>query len=256
MTSTLVKKELAKIPLFDLGESELFPFVIKGRLIDNRLTLQAYEAIKERYVLRFRIFAVTEDYTSQVFDASNPEAFRWSSAGLDYLTQLFYRPEDWIGLADTETEQALMGFLDTNEAGVSGFLKYQNRIRSKRLASKHAKIIEVVEEVMSVVPNTPPDLAQFVDEVLFHDSNRMYYVYRKQKEVDAYCNHCKSLLRIPRPKNSDTGVCPVCGVGVEYKPQNKATPLRVEKAFTVIQVIDDNTLLYRGFKTNKYKHNI
>lgn len=256
MTSTLVKKELAKIPLFDLGETERASFVIKSRLVDSRLILQVYEAINENYVLRFRIFAVTEHYISQVFDAANPEGFRWSSAGLDYLTQIFYRPESWIGLADTKTEQALAEFLGTDDAGISGFQKYQNGIRSQRLASKHAKIIKAVEEVMSVVPDTPPDLAQFVDEVLFHDSNRMYYVYKKEKEVDAFCNHCRSMLRIPRPKNGDFGTCPVCGFGVEYKSQGKATPLRVEKAFTVIQVIDANTFLYRGFVANRYEHNI
>lgn len=255
-TSTLVKKELAEIPLFDLGEAEHSPFVIKSRLIDNRLILQVYEAIKEEYVLRFRIFAVEGNYISQVFDISNHGVFHWSRASLLSLANVYlYYVEREIQTADKGSEDAILHFLKKEENAVVSFVKYQQSLIQRERFKRNDRIRTKVEERMHLVPDLPSDFDRFIDEKVLYSANHMYYTYENKKEVKGYCTHCKTSTKIARPKNGETGVCPVCGFGVTYKSRGRAKPIRVNSSAILMQSVGDE-MLFRRFEVSRYEDGI
>lgn len=191
-TSTLVKKELAEIPLFDLGEAEHSPFVIKSRLIDNRLILQVYEVIKEECVLRFRIFAVEGNYISQVFDISNHGVFHWSRASLLSLANVYlYYVEREIQTADKGSEDAILHFLKKEENAVVSFVKYQQSLIQRERFKRNDRIRTKVEERMHLVPDLPSDFDRFIDEKVLYSANHMYLHMKIKKKSKAIVHTAK-----------------------------------------------------------------
>ena len=141
-----------------------------------------------------------------------------------------------IDMSDPDME-TVRGYLPTHPKCVWSWVDmvegFESDVRDRRLQLVYQKRKKSLESREKEIPDVPKSFAVWVKDVLFADSDFLYYK-RHRFFADLFCSACgtESTIRIrpgigqaamlqhvyDAPKNMEIGACPVCGKKSMYRP--------------------------------------
>lgn len=148
----------------------------------------------------FRTFCQESGYITQDL---TEKKIKWRTAAFDYIGGFCisdeYRTESRLVLASPDDGERIVRFMqewrERNHSnrcdagyGFEDYIdSYQADIRDRKLAEKHRKICEKIDERMKLFGEIPKDYQNFIEKTVFGDHN--YFFYSKKKKW-AYCTRC------------------------------------------------------------------
>lgn len=236
----------------------------------DTLIINCFKPKGKTVISWFRTFCQEEDYITQDL---TEKKIKWRTAAFDYITGFYisdwYRTESNLVLASPQDGDTIIGFMkewrernhtDRCDAGYEfeDYIDaYQADIRDRKLAEKHRKICEKIDQRMELFGELPEDYQQFVEKKVFDDNN--YFFYSK-KEKRAYCTRCGHEYEIRKDgvyhrkiavwnksvylKHNKKYMCPHCNKLITAKSEGFGRGALLEVNWSVlIQPSGDNVLV-------------
>lgn len=240
---------------------------------EETLILNVYQTSgrnKRDISLMFRVFCQKENYiTLEV------ECGKWRTGALLNLVcresgwaEYWWSYEQLEFLTDMDAKRAESTFrkwLKTrDECGVRPAFalleRYQDKVKAMRLAKKHKKETDVIDQEMERFKALPDDYQTFVEETVFKDEN---YIFYNTDRKEAYCTSCKHTFilenkhlkhkTIPVWNNQDEVKhnrivrCPYCNKFLQAKSEGMSRQSLVSVAWSVLVQPDGENILTRYF---------
>ncbi len=243
----------------------------------DTLIINCFKPKGKTVIAWFRTFCQEEDYITQ--DLTEKKT-KWRTAAFDYITGFYisdwYRTESNLVLASPQDGDIIIGFMkewrernhtDRCDAGYEfeDYIDaYQSDIRDRKLAEKHRKICEKIDQRMELFGELPGDYQQFVEKKVFDDNN--YFFYSK-KEKRAYCTRCGHEYEIRKDgvyhrkiavwnntghlKHNTDYICPHCAKPITAKSEGYSRGELMEANWSVLIQPSGNNVLVRYFCHSK-----
>lgn len=240
---------------------------------EETLILNVYQTSgrnKRDISLMFRVFCQKENYiTLEV------ECGKWRTGALLNLVcresgwaEYWWSYEQLEFLTDMDAKRAESTFrkwLKTrDECGVRPAFalleRYQDKVKAMRLAKKHKKETDVIDQEMERFKALPDDYQTFVEETVFKDEN---YIFYNTDRKEAYCTSCKHTFilenkhlkhkTIPVWNNQDEVKhnrivrCPYCNKFLQAKSEGMSRQSLVSVVWSVLVQPDGENILTRYF---------
>lgn len=202
--------------------------------------------------LQYRVFISEEDYVTQEFLS---DGFKWRTGGLDNILDFgYYFDGHKIAFIDIESVDTIYDFLGEATTPIYSIINHQSVIRGKRLAKKHQKEKNEIDERMNRVKKLPKNFEKWVEEKALFKSRYIVYKYAARKVVDGYCTHCKTDVKVEGPKHNEEGVCPNCKSPVTYKASGKVNSLHDIGHVALIQKAGDELVARYFYVQKNYRY--
>ena len=221
----------------------------------------------------FRTFCQETGYITQDLTV---EKVKWRTAAFDYIAGYYigdgYRSASRLVLASPDDGETIIGFMqewrernhsDRCDAGYEfdDYIdSYQADIRDRKLAEKHRKICEKIDDRMKLFGELPEDYQEFIEKTVFDDYN--YFFYSK-KEKWAFCTRCGHEYEIRKDgvyhkeiaiwnnvgilKHNCDYICPHCGKPIMAKSAGYGRDVLVEANWSVLIQPSGENVLVRYF---------
>lgn len=164
----------------------------------DTLILNFFKKEKKKTDLKvvFRVFCQKDDYISQDL---TQEKIRWKTGALNYLAGYVYWRGDRgdICIASEKQQQLIyrkmmewQGIKRKNPYALptDAIDEYQEEIKGKRLARRHQKEKDCIDNQMAKFGKLPEDYGTFVDESVLREENYIFYSLPGRW---AYCTRCR-----------------------------------------------------------------
>lgn len=175
---------------------------------------------------------------------------KWRNAKVDMLDwpEYTYYSGRYI---NPEGSRNIKRYLETEDAGYKGILKYQQNVRKEELKKKYKRETEPWDLEMDKVPELPKDWIHWVDKHAIRD-HFIFYEYSRKGATEGYCTWCEKTVPINNPKHNQYGTCRCCGRKIQYKARGKAGNIWTdyERAY-LIQRCEDGFVI-RLFRCRKH----
>jgi len=237
-------KLLNKSDISHLADAEIIE-------VDKEKVLVLSIFSKQHKSLMYRVFTSKSDYLTQYFIdyvKHDFEDFAWRTASLDNLIYYY----DDIVLLDDKSTSAMLEFLNSDE--VESLVSLHTRIRKQRLAQKHQREKDKIDERMNRVKKLPKNFEKWVEEKALFKSRYIVYKYAARKVLDGYCTHCKTDVKVEGPRHNEKGVCPNCKSPVTYKASGKVQTLMDDVYVALIQKAGDELVTRYFHVTKNYRY--
>ena len=280
------KKTLKTIPIPKVNTEDIHKIAVSGKgkrgiiasqkkRIDTEeiLVLDVYQTSgrnKRDISLLFRVFCQKDDYiTLEV------ECGKWRTGALLNLVcrdagwaEYWWNYEQLEFLSDADAKKAENTFRkwlkNNSECGDRPAFtlldRYQNTIKSARLAKKHKKETDIIDAEMNKFGSIPDDYQTFVEETVFRDEN---YIFYDTKMKRAYCTSCKHnfILENKHLRHKTIGVwnnqdevkhnrtvrCPYCNKYLQAKSEGMSRQSLVSVGWSVLVQSKGEEVLTRYF---------
>lgn len=273
------KRKLSKIPEEKATEKMLElarrlqgnSHIVKASLLEDKkiLLLNFYEikSLKNgKTGAAFRTFLSDSDYITQDMKTSK---VKWLTASFEgmrdfslykYCYDRDYNKSRWecrVFINTDEEQKMIEDFFEKykkpdDEEPWPAVCRFQDEVKRKRLAEKHRKVTDKIDEVMEPVKDAPKEFNEWIWKTGMSFSR--YLIYKEiQKDVaQCKCTHCGKSGKVSRKsirlRNNEKGECPFCGSRVTIKAEGKlAATTNDERWFLYVNPTKEGVLL-RYFK--------
>lgn len=273
------KRKLSKIPEEKATEQMLElarrlqgnSHIVKASLLEDKkiLLLNFYEikSLKNgKTGAAFRTFLSDSDYITQDMKTSK---VKWLTASFEgmrdfslykYCYDRDYNKSRWecrVFINTDEDQKMIEDFFKKykkpdDEEPWPAVRRFQDEVKRKRLAEKHRKVTDKIDEVMGPVKDAPKEFDEWIWETGMSFSR--YLIYKEvQKDVaQCKCTYCGKSGKVSRKsirlRNNEKGECPFCGSRVTIKAEGKlAETTKDERWFLYVNPTKEGVLL-RYFK--------
>lgn len=255
------KKTLLKIPQFKADNAYIDAAVLScgkwiARFEENTaneqkikmLYLFSVEKLKQNNTsASYIVFCTNDDYITFL-----PYEKKWSSASIDYYLNYYdYYKNKTCSFAEKQSFLNMCSFLNCTEAPIDEFMKFQTKIRNKRLDEKHQKEIDRINSEMSLVPPPPKNFNAWAEEYAMKNSRYIFYDYKKSRTNTGYCSHCGQNVEITDPKHNKPGKCPDCKSDITFKAKGKSKKIFDFGNAAIIQKMKNGKSVLRYFFLKK-----
>lgn len=178
----------------------------------------------------YMVFFTDSEYLTRDMTSKK---LKWYTGMLNNILWREDRYWNWkFEMASSEDEEKFRKrFKEINGTSslIGMFYAWQRSILDDMLHERHLKELEPARAEMSLIPEPPADLDDFIkNEVLY---NYRYIIYKHTSKTAgmASCTHCKQIWQYDKksfhPKRGERGICPHCGSEVTYAtPHMKLGP--------------------------------
>lgn len=120
----------------------------------------------------------------------------------------------------------------------TGIHRFQQGVLDQKLAARHKKETDKIDEVMNPIKEPPKEFEDWVWETGMSFSRYLIYKEVKKGEAVCECTHCKKIGTVKRKdirlRNNEKGICPFCGSRVTIKA----------RGMLPAQILDERWFLY------------
>lgn len=204
-------------------------------------------------IINFRIFISEDDYITQEYLADG--SFKWRTGSMDNVLNFgYYSYGDDIAFVEHESVDMIYGFLGEGRNPVNSITKHQEVIKGKRLDKRHQKEKDEIDERMNRVKDIPKNFAKWVEEKALFKSRYIIYKYASRRMLDGYCTHCKTDVKVERPRHNEEGICPNCNSPITFKASGKVSTLYDASDIALIQKAGDELVVRYFYVAKNYMH--
>lgn len=167
----------------------------------------------------FRVFLNQDDYITQDLKSTK---LKWKTASLRNLVDKWHWHE-WCVCVDDQTEKAIREFIKSGKTVFAGLEDFQESVMKKRLAKKHKRITDKIDEQMELISDLPQNFNEWIEETVLFKSRYIYYEYKAgRKHMKGFCTYCKKDLLVEKPRHNLEGTCPKCQSPITFKALGKS----------------------------------
>jgi len=202
----------------------------------------------------FRVFFDRKTFITQHLTENR----KWSTATLDWFC-------DWhiCGTAVCANERSARRIYtffraDSTIPPFNCMRDFQREIRKRRLAAKHKRETDKIDERMKIVGKLPKDFNYWLNEVALDFSRYIYYKRQSKRLITGFCTSCQNSVefrvskKMPHEnvRHNQTGKCPVCKKSITFKATGRTTLLSDTTTAAFIQKTPTGFLV-RSFSVTK-----
>lgn len=286
------KKALSSVPRPLLTEQNkemllLVPsmsYLVTGQRLSingvDTLIMNFFHAEKKQLKPAFRTFCQMDDYITQDLTT---EKTKWKTAAINYLTGYlyWYKSNGNIVMASVDDRKVIMKFLcefkqkhnirDKVRYGTKDTVvdtevedridEYQDQIKEWKLARKHQKEMDEIDQQMMKFGGLPDDYDSFVRNRVFDKENYIFYSTNKGR---AYCTSCEKEFILTKDKHlrhktigvwnnrdkvhhNHTVACPFCNKFLECKSEGMSRQSLFSVQWSVLVQKHNEEVLVRYF---------
>lgn len=244
---------------------------------EDTLVINCFKPNGKTVIPWFRTFCQETGYITQDL---TEQRIKWRTAAFDYIVGFYIsdycRMKSNLVLASSQDGDTIIEFMkewrernNTNRCD-AGFEfedyidAYQADIRDRKLAEKHRKICEKIDDRMELFGELPQDYPQFIENTVLDDHN--YFFYSK-KEKWAYCTRCGHEYEIRQDgiyhrkiaiynhskylKHNKPYICPHCQKPIVAKSEGFGRRSLLEVNWSVLVQASGENVLVRYFCHSK-----
>jgi hypothetical protein len=138
---------------------------------------------------------------------------------------------------------------------------FQRDLRARRLAARHKRETDAIDERMKEVRKLPKGFEVWVNETVLNFSRYIYYKRESKRLISGFCTSCDSQVEFRvtnatdggHVRHNERGQCPVCGKAVTFKAMGRTTR-QVDTATAALAQKTKTGFIVRIFEvTKEYK---
>lgn len=250
------KASAEDISLANITEKEYLVTSEEIKVEEKKMLLMYFykqsELVQGSTQAEFRVFLSKDDYITQMLGKTR----KWRTGSLAniisgwnwscWYERCAYR---CINGKDSSTDASNL-IIGTTDNPMQEVEKLQKEIMANRLAKKHSKVKNRIDEQMAKIKGLPKDFEEWIDQTALFKSRYIYYTYKARKVIDGYCTHCKSDVKIEGPKHNVKGICPNCKSPIQYKSMGNSRNVTDKGQAAIIQKFGD-AIVVRYFTLSK-----
>lgn len=278
-----VPRESASADMMDMsGQLGEMTHIVTARLIeDKKILLLTFYRISElqkgKPEAEFRTFLSDSDYITQDLNTSK---VKWLTAAFANMWNFSFLDYEWDNLKMKSTYRENVFIMTEDEKCIINdfFKAYQNPndkygpwtrihrfqedVKAKRLAVKHKKVTDKIDEVMDPIKEAPKSFIDWVWEKGMSFSRYLIYKEETKGKAVCECTHCGEIGVVDRKnmrlRNNEKGICPFCGSRVTIKARGRM-PAQIleERWFLYVDSTQEGFVLryfnaYRCIRNDSY----
>jgi len=247
------------------GSESAMKFVFTAK-IHNRVLAVTFFDVKSG-AARLRIFFSKKSFITQRL---LPEQ-KWSSATLGSMWQDFIYKDSAV-CADEKSSKAIGKFFGSEGSPYEAMRDFQDGLRKKRLAERHKKEMDEIDDVMKAIRPLPKDFMHWANEVSLDFSRYIFYKRKNARLIEGYCTSCKNDVtfcitkKTPQKnvRHNERDRCPKCKRSIIFKAEGKVGNIVDESCATYFQKTKTGFVMRyfavsKGYSTKKgdsshYRH--
>ena len=203
-------------------------------------------------VAKYRTFTKDYSYVSQFFVNGNSKKS---------TTKLGNAYGEWYNdysnyITDTNNAKIIVGWLKSyknkDENIFAAVARYQQDIGKQKIKAMHDRIRKTVDDMMLQIKPLPKDFDKWINNIPFKDNRYILYDYAKRKQLDGYCTHCETFVKVTGAKNKAVGICPNCKTKITYLASGvTANKFCIDVDVSYIQQGSSGELIFRFFQVSR-----